>query len=102
MNHEMIVAPTSTMTAAVMTLEIDFHARRSPSSARRSTKTGMNVAEAIPPSTRSKSMFGTVLARLNESASGVNPSTQASTSTRSSPVTRETSVPLAIEATREE
>ena len=98
----MTVAPSSTTTDAVMTLEIDFQARRSPSSASRSTKTGMNVAEAMPPSTRSKSMFGTVLARLNASASGVNPSTQASTSTRSSPVRRETSVPLAMEATREE
>jgi hypothetical protein len=56
-------------------LEIDRHARRSPSSASRSTKTGMNVAPATPPSTRSKSMFGTVLARLKESAIGVKPRT---------------------------
>ena len=48
MNHEMIDAPNSTTTATVMTLEIDFHARRSPSSARRSTKTGMNVADGDP------------------------------------------------------
>jgi hypothetical protein len=47
-------------------------------------------------------MFGTVLARLKESARGVKPSAQASTSTRRKPVTRETSVPLAIETTREE
>ena len=87
--------------APVTTFEIDFHARRSPSSASRSTNTGMNVAPATPPSTRSKSMFGTVLARLNESAMGVKPRTHANTSTRKSPVSRDTIVPLAMETTRE-
>jgi hypothetical protein len=62
----------------------------------------MNVTVAIPPSTRSKSMLGTVLARLKASAIGVKPSTQASTNTRKRPVTLETSVPLAIETTRDE
>src|SRR5665213_4602361 len=79
-------AVARTMSAPVTTLEIDFHARRSPSSASRSTNTGINVAPATPPSTRSKSMFGTVLARLKESAIGVKPRTQANTSTRNKPV----------------
>src|SRR5580692_2937153 len=98
----MIHGAASTISAPVTTLEIDFHARRSPSLARRSTNTGMNVAPATPPKTRSKSMLGTVLARLKESAIGVKPRTHANTRTRNSPVSRDTIVPLAIEATREE
>ena len=100
-SHATTEATTSTMSAPVTTLEIDFQALRSPSSARRSTKTGMNVAPRTPPSTRSNSMLGTVLARLKASAIGVKPRTHASTSTRSSPVRREARVPLAIEKTRE-
>ena len=46
-------------------------------------------------------MLGMVLARLNESAIGVKPSTQASTRTRKRPVSREMSVPLAMERARE-
>ena len=84
-----------------MTLEIDLHALRSPSSASRSTKTGIKVAEAMPPSTRSNNIFGMVLARLNESAMGEKPSTHASTSTRNRPVRRETNVPPAIDSVRE-
>jgi len=64
-------------------------------------KTGINVALATPPSTRSNNMFGTVFARLKASAIGVNPNTHASTSTRSSPVSLDTRVPDAIENTRE-
>src|SRR3984957_171404 len=100
-NHAMTDATASTMSAPVTTLEIDFHARRSPSLARRSTNTGMNVAPATPPSTRSKSMLGTVLARLKESAIGVKPRTHANTRTRNRPVSRDTIVPLAMETTRE-
>ncbi len=98
----MIEAPARTINAALTTLEIDFQARRSPSRVSRSTNTGMNVAVAMPPKTRSKSILGTVLDRLKASAIADNPSTQASTSTRAKPVTRETRVPLAIESTREE
>jgi hypothetical protein len=101
-NHAMIEAAASTMSAPVTTLEIDFQARRSPSMVRRSTNTGMNVAVAIPPRTRSKSILGTVLERLNASAIAEKPSTQARTSTRAKPVMRETSVPLAMDSTREE
>ena len=46
-------------------------------------------------------MLGMVFARLNESARGENPSTQASTKIRTSPVMREARVPVAIEKTRE-
>src|SRR6202522_289175 len=99
--HACIDAAASKTIAPVTTLEIDFHARRSPSLASRSMNTGMNVAPATPPSTRSKSMLGTVLARLKESAIGVKPRTHANTRTRNSPVSRDTIVPLAMETTRE-
>jgi hypothetical protein len=74
--HATSDATTKITSAAVITLEIDFQALRSPSRASRSTKTGINVAPAIPPRTRSNSMFGTVLARLNASAIGENQDAQ--------------------------
>ena len=99
--HASTDAANNTTSDPVMTLEIDRHAFRSPSTLSRSMKTGMNVALAMPPRTKSNSMFGTVLARLKASAIGVKPNTHASTSTRSSPVSLDTSVPEAIENTRE-
>ena len=99
--HASTDAANNTTSDPVMTLEIDRHALRSPSTLSRSMNTGINVALAIPPRTRSNSMFGTVFARLKASAIGVNPNTHASTSTRSSPVSLETRVPDAIEKTRE-
>ena len=93
-------ATTRTMSAAVVTVEMERHARLSPSRARRSTTTGMKVALSTPPMTRSKSMLGMVLARLKASARGVNPRTQARTRTRNSPVARDTAVPPAMDTTR--
>ena len=96
-----IEVPARTSSAPVTTEEIDSQASRSLATARRSTKTGIKVAEATPPKTRSKTIFGTVLARLNASAKGVNPNTHARTSTRRRPVSREARVPLASDSTRE-
>ena len=99
--HASTDALNKTTSDPVMTLEIDRHAFLSPSRLRRSMNTGMNVALATPPSTRSNNMLGTVFARLKASAIGVKPNTHASTNTRSSPVSLETRVPDAIENTRE-
>ena len=52
---------------SVSTAEIESTASSSERVARRLTKTGTNVAVRIPPSTRSCTMFGVLLARLNES-----------------------------------
>ena len=100
-SHAAIEATMRTTSEPVITLEIDFQARRSPSRARRSTNTGMNVALAMPPSTRSNNILGTVFARLKASAIGENPRTHASTRTLKRPVRREARVPVAIEKTRE-
>ena len=47
------VVESSTTTETVMTAEMDSNASRSARLARRSTKTGMNVADRTPPSTMS-------------------------------------------------
>jgi hypothetical protein len=61
------VATRSRQAARVNTAEIDSTASCSERVARRETNTGTNVAVRTPPSTRSCTMFGVLLARLNES-----------------------------------
>ena len=58
------VATPMTISVTLATAEIASHASSSLLVARRSTKTGMKVADTIPPSTMSWMTFGIVFARL--------------------------------------
>ena len=58
------VRTTSRAVTSEMTAEIPSQASSSEWVVSRPTKTGISVAESTPPSTKSKTMFGVVLARL--------------------------------------
>ncbi len=73
-NQKTTLAAASRTTDRLITAEIARQASLSDRVVRRSTNTGMKVADRTPPMTMSYSMFGAVLARLKPSASGVAPS----------------------------
>jgi hypothetical protein len=92
-------APSATSVTET-TAEIASQASSSSRVARRATKTGMNVAERIPPRTRSWTMLGIVFDRLKASAGDALlipvPRAYPSATIRPTPVTRDRSVPTAI------